>query len=430
MFIRPLFAPSLKVWPRLPCAAGPATLAPGLLPGRPLETLNVKSRLATTAAPAAHTLRLATPLLALTLALAGCSSLDGLMSGDKVDYRTRAAKTEPLDVPPDLTQLARDGRYQPQSGVVSASTLKQGGAAAAPAATTVVAPTTVADMRIERQGNSRWLVSSLPPETLYPLLRSFWLERGFTLAEDNPQIGVMETSWAENRAKIPMDIVRSTLGRVFDNLYSTSERDRFRTRVERTGSGANAGSEVYISHRGMQEIYTNERKDQTVWQPRPTDPGLEAEFLSRLMVKLGAKDDTARASVAAATPAPAKARAATATTSAASSATMELDEGFERAWRQVGLALDRSGFTVEDRDRAAGLYFVRYIDPRFAGKEEPNFFMKFFSSDKDNSRAQRYRVLVKAAGTKSQVSVQNSEGAADSGDVAKQIIARLTDELR
>ena len=363
------------------------------------------------------------------VALTGCSSLDGLMSGDKVDYRTRAAKTEPLDVPPDLTQLARDGRYQPQSGVVSASTLKQGGgAAAAPVAGSVVAPAALGDMRIERQGNSRWLVSTLPPETLYPLLRSFWLERGFTLAEDNPQIGVMETSWAENRAKIPMDLVRSTIGRVFDNLYSTSERDRFRTRVERTGTGANAGSEVYISHRGMQEIYTNERKDQTIWQPRPTDPGLEAEFLSRLMVKLGSKDDSARAAVAAASPAPAKAR--TTAVSPATSATMDLDEGFDRAWRQVGLALDRSGFTVEDRDRAAGLYFVRYIDPRFAGKEEPNFFMKFFSSEKDNSRAQRLRVLVKAAGAKSQVSVQNSDGAADSGDVAKQIIARLTDELR
>lgn len=287
-----LFAPHPKSWPCPPCAAGQATLAPGGLPGRPLETLNVKPRLATTTVPAARTLRFATPLLALMVALAGCSSLDGLTSGDKVDYRTRAAKTEPLDVPPDLTQLARDGRYQPQSGVVSASTLKQGGGvgggiAAAPAAA-VVAPTALADMRIERQGNSRWLVSGLPPETLYPLLRGFWLERGFTLAEDNPQIGVMETSWAENRAKIPMDIVRSTLGRVFDNLYSTSERDRFRTRIERTATG----SEVYISHRGMQEIYTDQRREQTIWQPRPTDPGLEAEFLSRLMVTRQGRSQT------------------------------------------------------------------------------------------------------------------------------------------
>ena len=396
----------------------------------------MKPTLATTpVTPPARTarpLRLAPPLLAtqlaLTLALAGCSSLDGVMSGDKVDYRTRASKTEPLDVPPDLTQLARDGRYQPQSGVVSASTLKQAGgaAAAAPLATTVVAPTTVGDMRIERQGNTRYLVSKLPPETLYPLLRSFWLERGFSLAEDNPQIGIMETSWAENRAKIPQDFVRSTIGRVFDNLYSTSERDRFRTRVERTANG----SEVYISHRGMQEIYSNERKDQTIWQPRPADPELEAEFLSRLMVKLGAKDDIARATVASAAPAAAAAAAKPRTPSVATSASLELDEGFDRAWRQVGLALDRSGFTVEDRDRAAGVYFVRYIDPRFAGKEEPNFFMKFFSSNKDNGRAQRYRVLVKAAGAKSQISVQNSDGAADSGEVAKQIIGRLTDELR
>lgn len=393
----------------------------------------MKPRLATTTVPAARTLRFATPLLALMVALAGCSSLDGLTSGDKVDYRTRAAKTEPLDVPPDLTQLARDGRYQPQSGVVSASTLKQGGGvgggiAAAPAAA-VVAPTALADMRIERQGNSRWLVSGLPPETLYPLLRGFWLERGFTLAEDNPQIGVMETSWAENRAKIPMDIVRSTLGRVFDNLYSTSERDRFRTRIERTATG----SEVYISHRGMQEIYTDQRREQTIWQPRPTDPGLEAEFLSRLMVKLGAKDDSARATVAAATPAPAKARAATATTSAATSATMELDEGFERAWRQVGLALDRSGFTVEDRDRTQGVYFVRYIDPKFAGKDEPNLFAKLFSfmgKKVETGGPARYRVTVKSEGEISTVSVLNGAGAPENGDAGKRITTLLLEDLK
>ncbi len=366
-------------------------------------------------------LRAATLLLALSLA--GCSSIDHAISGDKVDYRTRASKTEPLDVPPDLTQLARDGRYQPQSGVVSAAAMKQGGAApqAAPGVS-LVAPAALGELRIERQGNSRWLVSTLPPETLYPLLRSFWLERGFVLDVDNAQIGVMETAWAENRAKIPMDFIRSTIGRAFDNLYSTGERDRYRTRVERTASG----SEVYISHRGMVEVYADARRESTIWQPRPTDPELEAEFLTRVMVKLGSKEDSARTAVAAAAAAPAKARTAT----VAATATMEIDESFDRAWRQVGLALDRSGFTVEDRDRTAGLYFVRYIDPKLAGKEEPNFFMKFFAGEKDLTRAQRYRVLIKTAGTKSLVSVQNSAGNADDSEAARQIIGRLTDELK
>jgi len=365
-------------------------------------------------------LRGATLLLALSLA--GCSSLDGVLSGDKVDYRSQAAKTQPLDVPPDLTQLAREGRYQPQAGVVSANTMRQPAVAQAAAPAPVVAPLALGDMRIERQGNTRWLVTSLPPEKLFPLLRSFWAERGFVLAVDNADVGVMETDWAENRAKISQDVVRRTIGKALDALYSTPERDRFRTRVERTATG----SEVYISHRGMVELYITEFKDRTVWQPRPSDPDLEAEFLSRLMVKLGAPEEAARTTVANAPAAPVHARAATVPDTAA----MELDEGFDRAWRQVGLALDRSGFTVEDRDRAAGLYFVRYVDPKSAGKDEPNFFTRLFSSDKDTTKPQRLRVLVKAVGAKAQVTVQTSQGTADNSLAARTIVGKLIDELK
>jgi uncharacterized lipoprotein len=62
----------------------------------------------------------------------------------------------------------------------------------------------------------------------------------------------METDWAENRAKIPQDFIRQSLGKFLDSLYSTSERDKFRTRLERTPSGE---TEIYISHRGMIEVY-------------------------------------------------------------------------------------------------------------------------------------------------------------------------------
>ena len=375
--------------------------------------------------PSAPTrLRATTPLLALSLALAlaGCSSFENLMSGDKVDYRGGAQKTAALEVPPDLSQLAREGRYQPQTGVVSASTLRQPNVGSAGAAPAMVAPNAVADMRIERQGNVRWLATSLPPEKLYPLIRSFWQERGFALAVDNPEIGLMETDWAENRAKIPMDVIRRTIGRVFDSLYSTSERDRFRTRIERSATG----SEVFISHRGLMEIYTSERKDSTMWQPRPSDPELEVEFLSRLMVRLGAKEDTARSTVAAVPAAPARARLA----SMPATAAMEIDEGFDRAWRQVGLALDRSGFTVEDRDRSAGIYFVRYVDPKLAGRDEPNFFTKLFSGGKENARPQRLRVLVKASGAKSAVTVQTADGNPDNSEQARTIVGKLIDALK
>ncbi len=362
-------------------------------------------------------------LLALTLALslAGCSSLDNLMSGEKIDYKSQTSKTSALEVPPDLTQLAREGRYQPQTGVVSAAAMRLPGAAAAPVVATV-APDAIGEMKVVRDGNARWLTTPMSPEQLFPLLRSFWQERGFVLAVDSPETGVLETEWAENRAKLPQDFIRRTIGRVFDSFYSTGERDRFRTRVERTASG---GSEVYLSHRGMQETYSDQQKTTTIWQPRPTDPDLEAEFLSRLMVRLGSKEDTAKTAVANATVVPVRARS----TVLPATASMEVDEGFDRAWRRVGLALDRSGFTVEDRDRSAGVYFVRYVDSRMIGKEEPNLFQKLFKGDSE-ARPQRYRVQVKASGAKSQVSVHDSRGEADNSEPARQIVARLIDELR
>ena len=379
--------------------------------------------------------------LALALALGGCASVENLLSGEKIDYRSQSAKTTPLEVPPDLTQLARDSRYQPQSGSISAAQMQQQSSAvpSAHAPSANVAVNAAGEVRIVRDGNQRWIVTSLPPEQIWPVLRSFWLERGFTLAVDNAEVGVMETDWAENRAKLPNDMVRNLLGKVLDSLYSTSERDRFRIRVER----GSAGTEIYISHRGMQEVYTNQQRDTTMWQPRPNDPQLEAEFLSRLMLRLGAKDEGAtRAAVAATNPGATTAAAAAPAVAAqpprarlvsgGPGAAMEVDEAFDRAWRRVGLALDRGGFTVEDRDRSAGLYYVRYVDPKSAGKDEPNFISKLFGWDSKeaSSALQRYRLSVKTTGTKTQVTVLNNQGNADAGEAARQIVARLVDELK
>jgi outer membrane protein assembly factor BamC len=379
---------------------------------------------------ALHKLSSLGTLFALSLGLSACSTVDNFLQGDKVDYKSQSVKTSPLEVPPDLTQLQRDGRYAPASGSVSASTYQTGGATLNPAAASAVgvAPTTLGEMRVVREGNQRWLVVPMPAEQLWPQLRDFWNERGFSLVIDNAQAGVMETDWAENRAKIPQDIVRRTIGRVVDGLYDTGERDRFRTRVERNGNT----SEVYISHRGMVEDYVGERRDgSTAWGPRPSDPGLEAEFLTRLMVKLGSKEIAAREVVAKAASAPAAAPARARAVSGQPA--LQVDEGFDRAWRRVGLALDRSGFTVEDRDRAGGLYFVRYVDPKNAATAaEQGFFSKLFTFGKsDNTGAPvRYRIAVKGEGEKTNVTVQNSQGSPESSDVGQRIVALLVDDLK
>ncbi len=364
-------------------------------------------------------------LLAL---ISGCSSVENLLAGDKVDYRSTAvSRTSGLEIPPDLTQLAKDSRYAQPSGTVSASTFQALGSASAPATNIVpvVAPQSVGAFRIERLGNVRWLSTTLSPEQVYPQIRSFWKDNGFTLSQDRPESGVLETDWAENRAKLPNDLIRNTIGKVFDNAISTSELDRFNTRVERTANG----SDIYITHRGMAEVYTGERKESTVWQPRPADPQLEATFLSRLMVKLGAKEEQAK-TVVASTSVALPARARVLDDRAAS--TLQVDDNFDRAWRRVGIALDRSGFTVEDRDRSQGLYFVRYVDPKFAGREEPNFFSRLFSfgNKGDDGNPAKYRVKVTGESNSSTVAVLDSTGKPETGPAGKRIVALLLEDLK
>jgi outer membrane protein assembly factor BamC len=370
-------------------------------------------------------------LLALGLAaclLAGCSSIENVLAGDKIDYRTSGnQRTTGLEVPPDLTQLAKDTRYQTPSGTISASTFQTAAAAPAPAPTVpTVAVQAVGDMRIERLGNERWLTTSLPPEQAYPQVRAFWRDNGFVLVQDRAEAGVMETDWAENRAKLPNDIIRNTIGKVFDGAWSTGELDKFRTRIERNASG---GSDIYVTHRGMAEIYVGQNAEATTWQARPADPQLEGEMLARIMIKLGAKEEVARTAVAAAPSTPARARVL----EGQPAATLQVDDAFDRAWRRVGLALDRSGFTVEDRDRTQGIYYVRYVDPKFAGKAEPSFMSKIFSFGKksdDTASLERYRVTVKGEGEKSLVSVLDSKGAPEKGETGQRIVNLLAQDLK
>jgi len=377
---------------------------------------------------------------AAALSLGGCSTIDSIMSGDKIDYRTSSTggKVTGLEVPPDLTQLTRDSRYQQTpGGSVSAAAYQSPApvAAASAAATTAVAPQAVGDMRIERLGNERWLRTSLTPEQLWPQLQAFWKDRGFVITQDQPATGVLETDWAENRGKLPLDFIRASVGKVFDGAYSTGELDKFRTRIERV----EGGTEVYITHRGMIEVYVGERKESTVWQPRAPDPQLEGELLSRLMLKLGASAEAAK--TATAVPTAATTAGSTGAPSVAArarlladrpSATLQVDDGFDRAWRRVGVALDRSGFTVEDRDRTQGVYFVRYIDPKFAGKEEPGLFSKLFSFGKkdDTGSPTRYRVVVKGEGDRSTVTVLNNQGGPENGDAGKRITSLLLEDLK
>lgn len=370
------------------------------------------------------------------LALAGVFGLSActtVLEPNRIDYKSASkAVTAALDVPPDLTQIRRDSRFgipESNQGSATASSYNlQKSNKNVVLANGVVAPLQLKEMRIERDGTQRWLVVQGNPDAIWPQLKEFWQELGFVIGIENQDTGVMETDWAENRAKIPQDIIRNTIGKVLDSLYSTAERDKFRTRVERLTNGS---VEIYISHRGAQEVLVGSQKDSTVWSPRPSDSGLEAEFLSRLMVRLGA--DIEGAKVAVNSTAQAKERSSLLKVENLSY--VETDEGFDRSWRRVGLALDRIGFTVEDRDRSKGLYYVRYIDQDIDAKTKgasEGFFAKLFSwgSSDTGKNAQKYRILVKETGEFSHITVHGEDGKVDGSPIAGKILQLLNDQLK
>ncbi|KJK23547.1 lipoprotein [Burkholderiaceae bacterium 16] len=378
-------------------------------------------------------------------AMTGCSSINDAMAPDKIDYKSAAKRTSTLDVPPDLTKIEGDRRYSvpDQNGTSTLSTYNQSNKVAQQQSGTENVLPSTQGIRMERDGNQRWLVISngMPADKLWQSLREFWQESGFLLVQDSPETGIMETDWAENRAKIPQDFIRNTIGKVFDGLYSTSERDKFRTRLERAQNG---NMEVFISHRGAQEQLTGIDKSNTIWTARPSDPELEAEFLSRFAQRLGVQKEQAdRMAKSGAAPAPAAAAAPAAAGAAkASSANanliqvngtqaLQLAEPFDRAWRSVGLALDRVNFTVEDRDRAQGLYYVRYVDTRDT-VDNRGFFSKLFTKTgtEDSKKAKKYRVALKGDGTGTTVTVQNDAGQPEGTEVGKRILTLLDEQLR
>jgi outer membrane protein assembly factor BamC len=336
-------------------------------------------------------------------------------------------------VPPDLTRPGRDDRYAvPEVNPSSSATYSQYNAerqGARPGSSEVLPSS--GTVQLARDGNTRYLVVRETPEKLWPQLKDFWQENGFLLKIEMPDAGVMETDWAENRAKIPQDPIRNVLGKYLDQIYSSGERDKFRTRVERLPDGR--GSEVYISHRGMVEQIVNSRQgtgfDGTVWQPAPANPELEAEFLKRLMVKLGSDEEKAKAALSAPTRRDERAKLAAA---ADGGAVLNVAEPFDRAWRRVGLALDRVGFTVEDRDRSKGVYFVRYVDPATDNKKNEGWLAKlaFWRSDEPAKSAIQYQISVKSASDDTQVRVLGKDGQPDTTGASKKILGLLYDQLK
>jgi outer membrane protein assembly factor BamC len=369
-------------------------------------------------------------LLAVMFMLSACTTTS---NNEAIDYKSQGEKKIPnLSVPPDLSTTTTDRRYSvaDSSGTATLSQYNSTTKVKKEEAKTTVTPEQLG-FHIERDGQRRWIVASKPAEELYPKVKSFWEDTGFLILMDSPVTGIMETDWAENRAKIPDDMVRRFLGNTLDSIYSTGERDKFRTRLEKNTAGK---TEIYVTHRGAEEKLVSQggsaQAESSMWTTRAADPELEAEMLTRMLVYLGADYQSAKATVA--STAGASAVRTSRVTNEGDSAVLTFNQSFDKAWREVGLALDRSNFTVEDRDRSKGIYYVRYVNPKDVNtKDSGGWFSGWFKSSKvdELKKAKRYQVVVKTNGNVTRVNAFDETGAIVKGDVDSQILKSIDEQV-
>ncbi len=346
----------------------------------------------------------------VVVSLTGCSYFGSAFTNEKIQYETTSTRA-PLQIQPDLSQLPMDDRFvvPGRTMVVTANQVAESEEARRQASgveteaggMSNVVPATVMT-KIVKEGSERFIQVNLPPDTVWNTVLDFWPSVGLQVEKEDPKAGVMETNWAENKANLPQDIIRATLGKLLDFAYSTGERDRYRCRLERTAVG---GTDIYVTNRRMIEVYVNERDGQTAWQPAPGDKELEAEMLTRLSLRIEnefnprqkTRDEIDVAALKQETPdyVSQEVKAKDGKTVVA----LVIDEPFDRAWRRVGLALDRVGFAIEDRDRAQGIYYIRYLDPDYEVKKrnDEGLFTKWFGKEKAID-APLYRVILQNDG--------------------------------
>lgn len=343
-------------------------------------------------------------LTLIVCALAACSSTGEEKDKNKqFDYKAAAVRVRSLEVPPDLTSPTSNDRYGIPGSSEEGVRYSDFSKGTANGGVSDVLPET-RNVRLVRDGGRRWLEVSDKAENIWPLVKAFWQENGLTIMVDNPQAGIIETDWAENRAKIPNDGLRKVLGSVLESiLYDSSERDQYHTRLERSKDGKS--TEITIVHHGLQEV---ESPDHTgfKWVARPSDPELEATVLQLLMAKLSGGAAPAALSTQAPETEQAQSPAAKLQTKADGSKSILLSEPFDKSWRKVSLALEQAGITLEDKDRSKGIFFLR-------------------SSAKD--KTDMTQVTVHENGAACEVTASNSKGASTVD--TRQLIDKLYQQL-
>ena len=393
--------------------------------------------------PSWRCLGAASAALLLVLALTGCGSatVQEMLPDQTLAYKKSREASENLELPPNLTTGNFDDALDVpalEGGGATYSDYASGRAKRQETAGSGEVLPAVSNVEMRRSGAERWLEVQGPPQQIWPRVIAFWRQQGVLLVEQDPAVGVMKTDWLDNRAEIPQDFITRTLRKVVDGLYATSTRDQYRVQVE---AGPKSGTtEVRLTHKGMEEkLVTNTLGDgsRTVWEPSGTDPGKEAEMLRRLMLFLGASEQQAKQALAGAPAGAGGARAPAASparvVTEGGSQVLIIGDEYRRGWRMVGSALDRAGFSVEDRDMTRGAYYVRYQDADArarAGAKKPSLGSRLAFWRKDDiDRVKQYQIRVEGNETKTRVTVLDANGNPDGSPAAGRILTLLAEQM-
>ena len=361
---------------------------------------------------------------AMLVSLVSCSTLNA--EGKRIDYGAAALQVPSLEVPPDLTTPIVDERFKVPQGegetVATYSDYSKSSGTKGHVASAVLPEVQGAHM--ERNNAQRWLVINDKAENVWPVVKTFWQEIGLTISSEDQAAGVMETAWAENRAKIPQGGSHNGFNEEFSNAVIAGERDQYRTRLER--SKDRMSTEVYITHRGIKEELSA-TKGASQWVVRANDPELEAIMLQRLMMRFGVSEAKAASAVAAVSQVPVASAATINTPEPMGAVSLReisggvtiivLNDAFDRSWRKVGLAIESAGLAVEDKDREKGTYFLRPVKLETGWLDK----LKFWKNKEEISS--HYRVNVKDGGASCEVSIIDQDGA--SNKVSKQMLEAI-----
>jgi outer membrane protein assembly factor BamC len=357
--------------------------------------------------------------LIVALLVAGCSS-SGSKSG--INYKDSEVLA-PLEVPPELTLPDnRDTMHIPGAAT--------GSEAASDQDTTGEGTAVLVsrqNARIRRDGTLRWLEVDMPAEQLWPKLRKFWEQIGLELKLDDPEIGIMETQWAENRADITEGFLRGWISKLSPGRYSVPTRDKYRIRLEPLEENT---TELFLTHYGAEQTTEgNTDLQQAVWIKRPSDPELSNEVLNRLLVFLGIPREEAEKLVAAdAEPSPPT--RAIIEKDSDGWPYLVLHENYARAWRYTGIVLDRLGVVVEDQNRSEGLYYVDYNNLGKDGSDgDKSWFRKLFSSDDENGTEKKLTIVLKRRGEVTHIALEGKGSEALTSSRAEEILKYLRDGL-